>query len=79
MKFKGKEYTEVKDRIIAFADEFPESTIETELLNVNQIVDTPTGESCNEYVIKAIVRPTLYNNQNGFMLVMQQSVITQDL
>ena len=52
MKFKGKEYTEVKDRIIAFADEFPESTIETELLNVNQIVDTPTGESCNEYVIK---------------------------
>lgn len=57
MKFKGKEYTEVKDRLIAFADEFPESTIETQVLSVNQVIDTPTGETCNEYVIKAIVRP----------------------
>lgn len=57
MKFKGKEYTEVKDRLIAFADEFPESTIETQVLSVNQITDTPTGETCNEYVVKAIVRP----------------------
>ena len=57
MKFKGNDYTEVKDRLIAFADEFPESTIETQLLSVNQIIDTPTGETCNEYVVKAIVRP----------------------
>ena len=57
MKFKGKEYTEVKDRLIAFADEFPESTIESKLISVNQVVDTPTGESCNEYVVQAIVRP----------------------
>tara|TARA_Y100000768_G_scaffold380445_1_gene357608 strand:- start:2785 stop:3354 length:570 start_codon:yes stop_codon:yes gene_type:complete len=57
MKFKGKEYTEVKDRLIAFADEFPESTIESKLISVNQIVDTPTGETCNEYVVQAIVRP----------------------
>ena len=28
MKFKGKEYTEVKDRIDAFLSEYPEATIE---------------------------------------------------
>ena len=41
MKFKGKDYTEVKDRLIAFADEFPESTIESKLISVNQVIDTP--------------------------------------
>ena len=58
MKFKGKEYTEVKDRLIAFADEFPESTIESKLISVSQVIDTPTGETCNEYVVQAIVRPS---------------------
>jgi len=57
MKFKGKEYTEVKDRLIAFAEEFPQATIETELLQVNQLIDSPTGEACNDDVVKAIVRP----------------------
>ena len=55
MKFKGKEYTEVKDRLIAFADEFPQASIQTELVSVNQIIDSPTGETCNEYVVKATV------------------------
>ena len=57
MKFKGKEYTEVKDRLIAFADEFPQASIHTEVLSVNQIIDSPTGETCNEYVVKATVIP----------------------
>ena len=57
MKFKGKEYTEVKDRLIAFADEFPQASIQTELVSVNQIIDSPTGETCNEYVVKATVVP----------------------
>jgi hypothetical protein len=57
MKFKGKEYTEVKDRLIAFADEFPQASIQTELVSVNQIIDSPTGETCNEYVVKATVIP----------------------
>ena len=57
MKFKGKEYTEVKDRLIAFADEFPEAQIDTELIQVHQITDTPTGEICNEYIVKATVTP----------------------
>ena len=57
MKFKGKEYTEVKDRLIAFADEFPQASILTEVLSVNQIIDSPTGETCNEYVVKATVIP----------------------
>ena len=33
MKFKGKEYTEVKDRLIAFADEFPQASIQTKLIS----------------------------------------------
>jgi hypothetical protein len=57
MKFKGKEYTEVKDRLIAFADEFPQASIQTELISVSQVIDTPTGEACNEYVVKATVIP----------------------
>jgi hypothetical protein len=57
MKFKGREYTEVKDRLIAFADEFPQASIQTELVSVNQIIDSPTGETCNEYVVKATVIP----------------------
>ena len=57
MKFKGKEYTEVKDRLIAFADEFPQASIQTELISVSQVIDTPTGETCNEYVVKATVNP----------------------
>lgn len=57
MKFKGKEYTEVKDRLVAFRDEFPQNTIQTELLSVNNIVDSPTGDMCNEYVVKATIIP----------------------
>jgi hypothetical protein len=57
MKFKGKEYTEVKDRLVAFRDEFPHNTIKTELLSVNNIVDSPTGDMCNEYVVKATITP----------------------
>lgn len=62
MKFKGKEYTEVKDRIDAFLSEYPEATIETQLVSVNNITDTPTGERCNEYLIKAFVYPSKENN-----------------
>ena len=57
MKFKGKEYTEVKDRLVVFRDEFPHSTINTELLSVSELLDSPTGERCNEYVIKATIVP----------------------
>ena len=57
MKFKGKEYTEVKDRLVAFRDEFPHNSIKTELLSVNNIVDSPTGDMCNEYVVKATITP----------------------
>jgi hypothetical protein len=57
MKFKGREYTEVKDRLVAFRDEFPQNTVQTELLSVNNIVDSPTGDMCNEYVVKATIIP----------------------
>lgn len=57
MGFNINNYTEVKDRLIAFNEEYPNATIETELLQINNIVDSPSGEMCNEYVIKAKVIP----------------------
>ena len=66
MKFKGKEYTEVKDRIDAFLSEYPEATIETTLVSVNNITDTPTGERCNEYLVSATVFPSKENNPDQY-------------
>lgn len=56
MKFK-RQYTEVKDRLIAFLDEFPQGSINTDLLSVVPLIDTATGEKCNEYTIKATIIP----------------------
>lgn len=57
MGFNIKDYTLVKDRLIAFRDEFPLSSITTELISVNNIVDSPTGDYANEYIVKATVIP----------------------
>ena len=56
-RFNISDYTLIKDRLIAFRDQFPQCTIETTLLASNNIVDSPTGEMCNEYVMKAVVIP----------------------
>jgi len=56
-RFNISDYTLVKDRLIAFRDQFPQCSIETTLLASNNIVDSPTGEMCNEYVMKAVVTP----------------------
>jgi hypothetical protein len=66
MKFKGKNYTEVKDRIEAFLAEFPEATIDNMLVSVNSITDTPTGERCNEYMVRATVYPDKANKPDWF-------------
>jgi len=66
MKFKGKEYTEVKDRVEAFLSEYPTSTIESHLVSVNNITDTPSGERCNEYLIKSTVYPDKENNPDMY-------------
>tara|TARA_R100000664_G_C2757784_1_gene146201 strand:+ start:2094 stop:2711 length:618 start_codon:yes stop_codon:yes gene_type:complete len=57
MGFNIKDYTLVKDRLVAFRDEFPLSSITTELISVNNIVDSPTGDYANEYIVKATVIP----------------------
>ena len=57
MKFKGKEYTEVKDRLFGFLSEYPQATIKTKLISVDQITDSPSGEQCNEYIVRAKVIP----------------------
>lgn len=66
MKFKGREYTEVKDRLDAFLTEFPEATIEPQLVSVNNVTDTPTGERCNEYLVQATVFPDKENKPNWY-------------
>tara|TARA_R100000655_G_scaffold31517_2_gene63033 strand:- start:23498 stop:24118 length:621 start_codon:yes stop_codon:yes gene_type:complete len=57
MGFNIKDYTLVKDRLVAFRDEFPLSSITTELISVSNIVDSPTGDYANEYIVKATVIP----------------------
>ena len=66
MKFKGKEYTEVKDRLDAFLSEYPEATIEPRLVSVNNITDTPSGERCNEYLVQATVYPMKEDKPDWF-------------
>ena len=66
MKFKGKEYTLVTDRLDAFLNEYPESTIEPQLVSDNNITDTPSGERCNEYLVKVIVYPNKENNPDWY-------------
>ena len=68
MKFKGKEYTEVKDRLIAFADEYPQATIQTFIESVREIIDTPTGETCNEYIVRATVIPNPIQEPEWFYI-----------
>jgi len=57
MGFNVKDYALVKDRVVSAHDEFPKCQIRTELVNVQPIKDTATGETCNEYIIKAIFTP----------------------
>ena len=57
MAFNVKDYALVKDRLISAHDEYPKCQIRTELVNVQPIKDTATGETCNEYIIKAIFTP----------------------
>jgi hypothetical protein len=57
MKFKGKQYTEVKDRLFGFLSEYPQATISNDLISVSQITDSPSGEQCNEYIVRATVIP----------------------
>ena len=57
MGFNVKDYALVKDRLVSAHDEFPKCQIRTELVNVQPIKDTATGETCNEYIIKAIFTP----------------------
>lgn len=66
MKFKGKDYTEVKDRLDAFLTEFPEATIEPQLVSVNNVTDTPSGERCNEYLVQATVYPDKENKPDWY-------------
>ena len=66
MKFKGKVYTEVKDRLDAFLSEYPEATIEPRLVSVNNVTDTASGERCNEYLMQATVYPDKSNKPDWY-------------
>jgi len=57
MAFNVKDYALVKDRLVMIHDEYPKCQIRTELVNVQPIKDTASGETCNEYIVKAYVTP----------------------
>ena len=57
IKIHGKNYVLANERLEAFLSDFPKATIDTELLQSNQITDTATGDLCNEYVVKATISP----------------------
>tara|TARA_R100001463_G_scaffold55556_8_gene107180 strand:- start:3858 stop:4439 length:582 start_codon:yes stop_codon:yes gene_type:complete len=59
MGFNLKDYALVNDRIKEFHNMYPHGMIVTEVLEVTQIIDTPTGEQCNEYRIQAKVTPNV--------------------
>ena len=57
MGFDISKYTMVKDRLIEYRNEFKRCSISTELQSVSSIVDSKTGDMCNEYVVRATVTP----------------------
>ena len=59
MGFNLKDYALVNDRIKEFHNMYPHGMIVTKVLEVTQIIDTPTGEQCNEYRIQATVTPNV--------------------
>jgi hypothetical protein len=59
MAFNLNDYALIKDRIKEFHDNFQNGMIETELIAVETIIDTPTGERCNEYRFQAKVTPNV--------------------
>ena len=57
MAFNIANYTLIKDRLKEFRSEYEGCTISTELLKYEPVIDTSTGEACNECLIKATVTP----------------------
>ena len=53
----GKEYVLVNERLDEFLAENPKATIETVLAKQDTIMDTATGDPCNQYVVHAKVIP----------------------
>tara|TARA_R100000353_G_scaffold18293_2_gene16920 strand:- start:8752 stop:9333 length:582 start_codon:yes stop_codon:yes gene_type:complete len=59
MGFNLKDYALVNDRIKEFHNMYPYGMIVTKVIEVTQVIDTPTGEQCNEYRIQATVTPNV--------------------
>lgn len=59
MGFNLKDYALINDRIKEFHNMYPYGMIVTKVIEVTQIIDTPTGEQCNEYRIQATVTPNV--------------------
>jgi len=53
----GKEYMMVNERLELFHSDNPNASINTKLISVSQLMDTATGERCNEYIVKAEITP----------------------
>tara|TARA_R100000781_G_scaffold9334_3_gene8103 strand:+ start:335 stop:937 length:603 start_codon:yes stop_codon:yes gene_type:complete len=53
----GKEYILVNERLDEFLSENPKATIETVLAKQDTIMDTATGDPCNQYIVHAKIIP----------------------
>ncbi len=53
----GKEYVLVNERLDEFLAENPKATIETVIAKQDSIIDTATGDPCNQYIVHAKIIP----------------------
>lgn len=53
----GKEYVLVNERLEEFLAENPKATIETVIAKQDSIMDTATGDPCNQYIVHAKIIP----------------------
>ena len=53
IKIHGKDYVLVNERLELFLSENPSATVSTKIHSISPIVDSSTGDNCNEYVVTA--------------------------
>lgn len=53
----GKQYVLVNERLEQFLSDYPRATIDTVLSQTGQMVDTATGDMCNNYIVHAKIVP----------------------
>ena len=58
IQIHGKEYVLVNERLEEFLSDHPKGTVETHIAKQESMIDTATGDVCNQYIVQAKVIPT---------------------